>query len=105
MSMIQVAWQFLEEGSPAHEQFFHDLPPGVAGDPRYKPVFLIEESPEGAETVADAVSRVPLKDWPEEWIQVGWQRVDTGELIPFKAGVAGDPSLRKVHLRVESPSS
>jgi len=85
----QVGWQFFEQGSPAHEQVFRDLPSTVGGDPRYKPVFLRKESAEGAETVPDAVSRVPLKDWPEEWIQVGWQRVDTGELIPFKAGVAG----------------
>ena len=96
----QVGWQFLDEGQAGHEELFPLAPaPPTAGDPRWVPVYARNEPAEGTETVADAVSRVDFKDWSETWIQVGYQRRDSGDLLSLDAGsvVAGDPNLRPVY--------
>jgi hypothetical protein len=98
----QVGWQFLDEGQAAHERLFPLEPaPPTVGDPRWVPVYVRDEPAEGAETVADAVSRVELKDWSEPWLHAGWQRADTGELFQLTAGsvVAGDSNTVKVWRR------
>ena len=52
-AQVQVGWRFVSEGLPAHGEFFGTLPSGIGeGDPRYEPVFLLEE---------DAANEPPLR--------------------------------------------
>jgi hypothetical protein len=103
--MTQVGWQFLEEDQPGNEQFFRGPlePPGAADDPRYAPVFcgVVAEATGSGKFTGPYV---PLEGYNNEWIQVGWQRQDTGDLIRFEAGVAGDPNFKHLYRHVEPPS-
>jgi hypothetical protein len=97
-AQVQVGWRFVSEGLPAHGEFFSTLPSGIGeGDSRYEPVFLLEED---AANEAPLGRYVPPEQW-DEWEQVGWQKVDTGELIRLGDALAAeDPNLRPVHRRV-----
>jgi len=95
--MTQVGWQFLDESEAAHEQFFRVEPPGAATDKRYAPVCVNVAVGEPGGDARFTGPYVPLEGYANEWIQVGWHRQDTGDLIRFEAGVAGDPNFQPLY--------